>query len=451
MRRVRLLAIALAALSWPTEAPAAWPDPVSFSAPDAPDTVRIGVEYPEPGAAFAGALPMMLSGWALPPGQARRTTEVVIVIDVSESTLEAMADETLLPPEQLRGLPAPEGTILHAEIQAARRLLRTLDLEHTRVGVVTFSGDPLGNTPLPPRWRETLHHSARTWVGLTAERAAVDAALDGVSEAGASGMTNMAAGLERALAELVGGPGAVSHPDPGAHRVILFMTDGVPTLPIPGKTWHNQRAVLEQVERAAVYGIRIHSFAVGNEALRGPFSVATMAAATRGTFTPLRNPADLPDLLPVFPLTDLARVSVRNVTTDAGALATHLRPDGTFDALVRLAPGPNTIEVEATASDGTRARHQMTVLRRDGDAAASPTERPPLPDHLVKRRTELLEEDLRKRREARHEELAREIAEERAQAEGRVAQQRRQLELRLERERERARSAEPKPSSPASP
>jgi hypothetical protein len=447
VRRVRLVLALLLFHPWPADALGAWPDPISFSAPNAPETVRIAVEYPEAGAVFDGALPVMLSGWALPPGQARRTTEVVVVIDISESTLEAMDGETLLSPEELRGLPAPEGSILHAELQASRRLLRTLDLAYTRVAVVTFSGAPVGDTPLPPRWRETLHYSAETHVGLTDDREEVEAALDRIEEAGAQGMTNMAAGLERALAELVAGPGSVSQPDPGAHRVILFMTDGVPTLPVPGKTWRNQRAVLEQVERAAAYGIRIHSFAVGDQALRGPFSVATMAAATRGTFTPLRNPADLPDLLPVFPLTDLASVSVRNTTTNSDAVATHLRPDGTFDALVRLAPGPNAIEVQATASDGTRARHELLMERRDGDAAAVPAERPVLPDHLVKRRTALLEDDLRKRRDARHDELVEQIERERAKADQRVAQQERQLELRLEREQAKKARA----SSPASP
>jgi hypothetical protein len=283
-------------------------------------------------------------------------------------------------------------------------------------------------------------------VGLTHDWSAVERALDGVAEAGAHGLTNMAAGVERATAELTGRTGAESRADPGARHSILFMTDGIPTLPVPGDTRRNQLEVFKQVRRAAKHGIEIHAYAVGREALRGPFTLETMAAETGGTFTAVRDPGTLPDRLPVVQLAGLDGVQVRNLTTERDALATHLRPDGTFDALVRLAPGANRIEVLATATDGASGRHVLVMERRDATSSG-----PALPDHLVSRRGELLEKDVEERREARRQQLSEEIRRGRSEGEDEdaaAAAQRRELELEVGREPP-AVGAAPEPLPPA--
>jgi hypothetical protein len=432
MRRLPLVALALLA------AGATWPDPAALSPSQAPaaSALRISVQHPAAGARFADERPVMLSGFALPPGVSGPRRDVVVVIDVSESTLDPVAG-----PESLESgvwpvvAPvhgAPPGSILEAEISAARRLLRSLDPQLTRVAIVSFSGEPV-SWDSEPVVLDGLHPDARTWTGLTGDWSAVERALDALEAAGASGLTHMAAGVERATAELVGGPEAVSAPDPVAQRVVLFMTDGVPTLPVPGDAWRNQAELFKQARRAASYGIRIHSFAVGNEALRGPFTVETLATETGGSFTPVRDPATLPQKLPAARFGEVASLRVRNATTAEDALATTLRADGSWDALIRLAPGQNQIEIEATTSDGTRGVHQL-VLARDAAASAQA-----IPEHLVPRRRELLEQALEERREAHRQALVEEMERERAQdgggesADARAERQRRELELELER------------------
>jgi hypothetical protein len=439
MHRVWLV-LALLALCAPAAARGTWPDPASLagSAPR-PEILRVAVDYPEAGAVVSGTQPVFLTGWAVPAGQERPRRDIAVVLDVSESTLERFERSDAMP---LR--PASEdedatlpGSVLEAEVAAARRLLRTLDSRYARVCVVTFSGEPAGRDVLPRRWREGLSYSAQTWVSLTNDWAAVEAALDAVAEAGAHGMTDMASGVERATAELVGGPQSGSDPDPAAHRIMVFMTDGIPTLPVPGDSWRNQAEVFRQVKRAASYGVRIHAFAVGQEALRGPFTVATMASETGGTFVPIRDPATLPEKLPMLPLSGLEDVRVRNLTTEEEALATQLRPDGSFDALVRLAPGSNRIEVSARATDGSRARSEFPLERRsDTDAEHNGTapgdEAASLDERLLQRRGDLLEDDVARRREERRRELVDEIERERVALAERLEEQRRELELRLE-------------------
>jgi hypothetical protein len=407
--------------------------------------VRIEVEHPPPGSSFAGDLPAFVAGWAAPPGHSHPRRDVVVVIDVSASTLEAFErPEVPERPDAAAGAPLREGSVLEVEISATRRLLRTLDPRFTRVAVVTFSGEPLGQSPVPPRWTESLDPAATTWVGLTHNWSAVERALDAVAEAGAHGLTHIAAGVERATAELTGRTGAESRPDPGARHSILFMTDGIPTLPVPGDTRRNQLEVFKQVRRAAKHGIEIHAYAVGREALRGPFTLETMATETGGTFTAVRDPATLPDRLPVVQLAGLDGVQVRNLTTERDALATHLRPDGTFDALVKLAPGANRIEVVATAIDGESGRRVLVMERRDAASG-----RPALPEHLVSRRGELLEKDLEERREAHRQQLGEEIRRGRADdEESEAAAQRRELELEVGREPPSV-GASPEPPPPA--
>jgi hypothetical protein len=449
MPRAVLAALALlAAGGGDARAGATWPPPAAFAAPATAEaqSLRITVEHPAAGARFADERPALVSGHALPPGVAGPRRDVVVVIDVSESTLSPVAarpeegEDVAAPPPSYAplgepGSGAPAGSILKAEIVAVRTLLRSLDPRLTRVAIVTFSGEPGAWGALPPPHFEGLHPDSRTWTGLTDDWAAVGRALDRVEAAGASGLTNIAAGLERAISELVGGPEAVGTPDPNAQRVVLFMTDGVPTLPVPGDAWRNQAELFKEARRAAAYGIRIHSFAVGNEALRGPFTVETLAAETGGSFTPVSDPSTLPDRVPLVPLTGLERLSVHNATTGADALAANLRPDGTFDALVRLAAGTNRIEIEATASDGTRASHALVVERDAAAGATAADGEPALPPHLVQRRRELLEKGVEERRQARLDELRDEMERERAHWRAETERQRRELDLELERTR----------------
>jgi len=400
---------------------ARWPDPGDLAPPPSttgsPDTSRpfVAVEHPADEAVHGDA-PAYLAGRARAPVGAPHH-DVVLVLDVSGSTARDAADPDADIPFLAPREPAPPGSILAVAVGAARALLETVDFRATRAALVTFAGT--GSAPargyrglrswdLPP---------AKTVAPLSRDPAALEESFDEIVAGGPGGMTHMAAGLRRAVAELVGGPEARSRADPTSAKVIVFLTDGRPTLPY-GTRRANERAVLDEVERAAAYGIRIFAYGIGGEALEGPLPLVEMARQTGGAFVPVRDPAALPRILPRLRFGALERLRVRNRTTGEPALASLLRPDGSFDALVRLAPGLNEVEVVVEAADGGTGRARLSMMRR---ADAVP---PALPARLARRREEI-DEELAVRRA----ELWGEILRERAAAERRAAARRRELEL----------------------
>ena len=69
-------------------------------------------------------------------------------------------------------------------------------------------------------------------------------------------------GVDQATIELLGLRGSVSRSDPRSEKIVLFFTDGQPTLPYQGFERVNVRAVLRAANRADLADIRIHSFAI---------------------------------------------------------------------------------------------------------------------------------------------------------------------------------------------
>ena len=120
--------------------------------------------------------------------------------------------------------------------------------------------------------------------------------------------------------------------------------------------------------------------------------------------------------------------------TGAAADASFASPDGSFGALVPLAPGENRIEVVARANDGTVATQTLVVRHEPGQTS------PALPKELVLQRNRLLEQKLlalkRDRIEAERAAMAQqrktlevEIQSDRSEAQTRAAEQREQLDL----------------------
>jgi hypothetical protein len=332
----------------------------------------------------------------------------------------------------------PGDSILAAEVAAARRLLHQLDPRNTRVALVSFAGE------LEPRrsrvffWRDA-DAAAVTHEPLTRDFGRIERALDELLAAEPAGVTHMAAGVDQATAELLGLPGARSEPDPHSEKVMLFLTDGQPTLPFgPGREAENVGAVLDAAERAQQGGIRIHTFAIGPEALAGPIATVELASRTQGYFVPVREAGELVDVVEAVPFPDLRDVVVRNATTGELAHALRTEADGSFSGLVAGAPGANRLEIVARADDGTTRRRELLVKL---DPAAPPLVVPP---RLVAARNALLEEcldDLRdQRRRAEREQAERvrrelrvEIEREREKARARAAEQRKELRLEIDR------------------
>ena len=404
----------------------------------APTRVHLTIDFPADGAVVADSIcGVFVSGRAHALRGSRQRFDVMMVIDTSRSTIDpAGADingNGRVGERRLgrlgsifgSGTTDPGDSIVAAEVAAARQLLRGLDPRSTRVGLVIFAGDPAASGGRYGRARD-----AYTMEPLTREYAYIESALDDVLEREPQGSTNMAAGIDLATIELMGLRGAASKKDPQAERVVFFFTDGQPTLPYgPAMEADNIRAVLRAANRAQRGGVRIHSFAIGPDALAGPIATVEMASRTEGYFTPVRHPADLVDLVEEVSFANLEEVAVSSETTGEPAKPYRLTPDGAWAGLVRMVPGENRVRVRARADDGAEIEKMLAVTF----VPEAPT--PPLPNEFTVQRNRLLEDCLRNTKEVRlraeqehaesvRRELKVEIERERAAARDRAAEQR---------------------------
>jgi hypothetical protein len=409
-----------------------------------PTEVVIDVEFPEDGALVDSAAGVFLAGRALAQRGDVPRFDVALVLDTSGSTAQATGVDVngngVVGASGIRGLfrqgDDPGDSILAAEVAAALRLLERFDPRNVRVSVVSFSGVPpsgsggiivIGAAPMPPAVTETP---------LTGNFGEVRRALLRVLQRGPYGGTHMAAGLDQATIELLGLRGSLSEPDADAQKIVVFLTDGLPSLPT-GYESYDVRACLRAAERAHRAGVKVHTFAIGPEALSGPVATVEMAQRTGGNFTPVRNPADIVSMIEGVSLVDLEEIRVRNLTTEKDASEVELRLDGGFGALLDLAPGRNRIEITARSSDGSEARHVVTLQYAPGAPL------PELPPSLVATKNLLLERRLatlkqvglgieKEQLERTRGELSLEIQRERRQAEERAAAQRRELRIDVE-------------------
>ena len=116
---------------------------------------------------------------------------------------------------------------------------------------------------------------------------------DDLPATGRKGLTNMVSAVNLATIELLGTQSAYSTKREGAKRVIMFLTDGQPTLPLENSQLQNAKMAIQQAVRAAKLDVRIDTFAIGEDALSEPVVVVEMARVSSGVFTPVRDPKDL--------------------------------------------------------------------------------------------------------------------------------------------------------------
>ncbi len=402
----------------------------------------VQIEYPEEGAVVGEPTGAFVAGRALAVLGDLQRFDVLLVLDTSGSTAEMTGADIngngIIGRGGLRGLfnpTDPGDSILAAEVAAARQMLRGLDPRNTRVGLVTFAGDPPGQGGLFSR---RPRKAAITEEALTSDYARIERALDDVFERGPDGMTNMAEGLDLAWVELTGLKGGLSEPDRDSEKVILFFTDGQPTLPYePFFESDNVKAVLRAADRAKRMKVKIHSFAIGPEALDGPVAAVEMAARTGGYFTPVRHPADLVRVVENVSFANIDQVTIQNLSTGESASQLITNADGSFSALVPVGEGHNRIRVTARANDGAEASAEITVdYARGVDTIL-------LPRELMSQRNRLLEQQLveikrgriaaeQEQVEVARKELLLEIERERSQAQQRAEQQRKELDLEVE-------------------
>jgi hypothetical protein len=223
-----------------------------------------------------------------------------------------------------------EDSILDAEIEAVRRLLDKLDLERTRIGIVS------------------LREYAQIRSSIGNPRHSHRGALDALAEEEPEGRTDIAGAIREAMEAL-----RQAHASAGPYRDtgIILLSDGKPTVPAP-----DGRAAEEAIQAARdafERGIRIYTIALGisdeeSESLR------EIAALTGGVYTSLLEPADIIEALPNIDLRGVADITVRNLTTAHDARAMRVWADGSFDGFVELRPGVNRLRVTARGPRGEK-------------------------------------------------------------------------------------------------
>jgi len=349
-----------------------------------PRPLRVRIETPDDGAVVASAdADVFVAGRVLTPSGELDVFDLVIVIDRSKSTdaptgVDIDGDGYVGRAPESRyadGSSDDQGdSVLAAEVVAARTLIEQLDPETTRVAVVAFSGDTDPETP-----------DASVLSALSNDYSEANRVLDEVLDDWPSGRTHLAAAIHTATAELLGLGATPSSPRPEAKKIILLMTDGQPTLPVPFAPGENAEASFRAARLAARGGIRIDSFAIGRDANEDPEVTRAISALTHGEFTGVLEPRDLVSTFESLRLASVRAVEALNRTTGAVSDAVMLEPDGRFSALVALAPGENVLEIRAQGETG-RWTHRTLKLRLVAGAAA-----PPLHARWLERRSRLLE------------------------------------------------------------
>lgn len=323
------------------------------------DRVWLGIDRPGEGEVRRSAVSLMqVSGWAGSFEQGQ--LDIAIALDVSHSTQNGSGVDVNgdghagdLGWRHRRSLwgfltrphisSDPEDSILHAELEAVRRLIDAIDPHRTRVGIVTF-------------WEEA---QVRSSIGNT--RAEVDGALEFISRSRPQGRTNMAAAIETSTQMLIEAKDA---PD-DRELAILLLSDDFPTVPPPAE--FAARKAIQAARAAAGKRIRIYAFALGVEPgseLLDSLALREVAKVTHGAYTALAEPGEIIEALPRIDLTGLAEIDIRNRTTGENARATWVRPDGTFDGFVALRTGRNVLRVTATGPNGGRAVQDRIVFFR---------------------------------------------------------------------------------------
>jgi hypothetical protein len=243
-----------------------------------------------------------------------------------------------------------------------------------------FSGDTDPTTP-----------DAEVLCSLTDDYRRAQHALDEIAAMGPEGMTNVRDAVRLAADELTGRGNA---PRRDAQRVIVFLSDGQPTAPFEQSMAENRRSAIEAAGDAARFGLRIDSYAIGRAALADPSVLVEMAKASGGIFTPVSRPSELQSVFERVSFSELDTVRLRNRTNRAQAQYVMRNADGSFAALLELAPGRNLLEVYVHTRDGAEQTRLLHVdFAQDAPAV-------PLEPRLVAQRNRLLESrlaDLRQR------------------------------------------------------
>ncbi len=236
-------------------------------------------------------------------------------------------------------------SILAAEVAASHRLLSQLNPKTTRVGLITFG------------------ESAALLQPLTRDFDKVRSALDEVFISGPHGGTHMVGGIRLGIRELSGI--GQSERRKNVARIQMLLTDGFPTLPIGrGKeaTEEDTNLAINAARIAKKARIKIHVFALGEDALSSPRAAVGVASMSKGIFTPVVRPADILNVFEKVSVIGVDTVEVFNETTGKRASEIRLASDGYFSSALTMVEGVNRINVRARVSGGGIGRDMVSVV-----------------------------------------------------------------------------------------
>jgi hypothetical protein len=233
-----------------------------------------------------------------------RRVDIAVALDVSESTRAASGidvngnglvglNPTLDPRLDDRypdGVVStdPADTVLAAELAAVRALLTKLEGIDARLAIVAFSGAIDAETGLQ---LGSGDDNAELLAPLSSGREAAGRALDEIARRGSHGGTDFSAAIRTARHALCG-----SRVRPDAERVLLLLTDGLPSLPHGFATRTDRgdvSAALTAAREASACAVRIDVFAIGLLAIGDPYAAQEVARVSGGRYRPIYQAADL--------------------------------------------------------------------------------------------------------------------------------------------------------------
>ena len=182
---------------------------------------------------------------------------------------------------------------------------------------------------------------------MTSDRERV---IDTLRQLPRSGSTNLAAGIDTAVAELD------RHGRPGSSRVIMLFTDGM----------SNKNKAYDAAVEATKKGITIQTLMLGSSNT-GTKILDTIAWATGGSFLPVADPEKLPEAFLNLRTTGVDSVVL---SVNGGEQVPARLAGGTFSANLPLEIGENQITAYATSLDGDTKETSITVNVRDASCAA---------------------------------------------------------------------------------
>jgi Mg-chelatase subunit ChlD len=182
---------------------------------------------------------------------------------------------------------------------------------------------------------------------MTSDREAV---IDVLRQLPRNGNTNLAAGIDSAVAELE------KNGRPGSSRVIMLFTDGM----------SSRNKAYDAAVEATRRGITIQSLLLGSSS-QGTRILDNIAWATGGSFLPVADPEKLPEAFLNLRTTgvDSVTLSVNGSEPVPAKLA-----GGTFSASLPIDIGENRIIAFATSLDGDTKETEINVNVRDASCSA---------------------------------------------------------------------------------